>query len=418
MCIVTDGVLISCQGSPERRQTDNPANVPLQPPSPSPLPRDRASFPRSHQSPSSRLVNGNIRNFFSTVGSVNEPVAPIPFNARLAQDTGLPHGNTSAKGTLPITSLFGQSKPRLAGQSSNVLQGSDKATNIAAQPQEPATSNKNEPLIHHSDSNQIRTSKSKQEHFQCRDIPDGGFFIHDLPESYHSAPLRLKYECLRHAAFYKIELPQLQHAPSEAHDNLEALYRWLGSLGSNVQTHLEFESLQHAVWESASAGGWTNEISLGGRLNFQASKASSALQLVLNPLRQHKKSNRFFRKFGSNRFLKLIIPKSKSIPEHLKDNKAEFQDRLLEWLEKPKSLWGCSWTAVFMKPSKSTNKSREKFGDDDGREVMFFAEEGPGLTKVTRQELLNWFLPFSRGSNRELPACKAYSRLELGKSVI
>ena len=255
--------------------------------------------------------------------------------------------------------------------------------------------------------------QTKQESWQTKMLPERGFFMSDLPESFHSATLRVRYECKRYASHYRLELPQLEDLFPNGCEDLKEVYSRLGQLKKNAASTDSYEPIEPAIWSSATESEWPCELSLGGMLLFTPKTDSSVLRLKLNPIRLHKKSNRFFRKFGSHRFLRVLVPTTKTYPKHLDQN--DLQARMVQWLNVPKKkLLGCSWSTIFMKPSTATNKSVERFGEVEGRDIFLFAESGPRLETISRNELLNWFLPFQL--NKQLPACKAYTRLELGFS--
>lgn len=252
------------------------------------------------------------------------------------------------------------------------------------------------------------------EHWQLKILPDQGFFQQDLPESFDDLPIRVRYECLRYANYHRIVLPCANELFPNGFDSLKEVCNQLSQLGNKPTDQSFYEPLNESIWKASMERGWRNELSLGGTIHFQTSKDSSALRLKLNPIRQLKSSNRFYRKYGSHRFLRLTVPSHKNSPRHL-GGKGRVSQRIREWLNTPgKKLLGCSWTAIFTKPGRATNKAVEKFGESEGRQVIFFAESGPGYETVKVDDLLDWFLPIHL--NKQMPACKAYSRLELGES--
>ena len=259
-----------------------------------------------------------------------------------------------------------------------------------------------------------KSEQGEPEQWQTRAIPNGGLFSDDLPESYSSAPLRVKYECLRYALHHKVSLPSFGELGPSVCEESRALYQRLDSVFGTNSAKENFDPLENQAWSAASPEAWRDEVALAAELLPQTRKDPAAFRLQLKPLRLRLKSNRFFRKFGSHRFLKLLIPTGKSCPEHLQ--RAHLEKRMHEWLETPgKKLLGCLWSVIFIKPGSATSKAMERFGEADGRQVILFAESGPGLKTITLDEALHWFIDFKLPGNRLLPACKAYSRLELGK---
>ena len=155
-----------------------------------------------------------------------------------------------------------------------------------------------------------------------------------------------------------------------------------------------------------------------GRVSFRSMKADTLFRLTLAPLELQSTSSRFFRKFGSCRFLRLLFPALDKPPQYLNATRPELLDRVQAWLRTPdKEFIGCKWS-VFHTRQRKARKSRLKPDEDDeaGYEVMLFATEGPHLKPVSLHELFNWFLPMKL--NRSLSSCKAFARLELGQYSI
>jgi hypothetical protein len=155
-----------------------------------------------------------------------------------------------------------------------------------------------------------------------------------------------------------------------------------------------------------------------GRLRFSRAKAESVFELGIDPLKEEDTSNRFFRHFGAHRFLRLITPSLKKVPDYLNSSKEQLHERIEQWLSVPsKEFMGYNWS-VFHTRAMKTKKSRvrrDEDSDDNGYEVMLFATDGPGLSHVTVHELLNWFIPIHL--NGDQSSCKAFARLELGTSL-
>lgn len=259
-------------------------------------------------------------------------------------------------------------------------------------------------------------SKSLSEDYRCRNIPNSGFFCEDLPASYHCMPLKVRYECLRHAVHYGIDLPVVSGTQGRNWTDYGKVWDHLTALARPTTKMCAIPRPQRTPvrsWRLAADACWAPEISLSGHLELQSDKASTAYRLHLNPLIYQVKSNRFFRKWGANRFFKLKVPKSSSLPPYL--NSASVEERLQEWLNiANKPLLGCCWEVLFTKNPKKTKKGKKRSLEDDRREVMLFATSGPGLETVSRAEVLEWFLPFKQ--NPSITACKAFARLELGKN--
>jgi len=167
-----------------------------------------------------------------------------------------------------------------------------------------------------------------------------------------------------------------------------------------------------SAWQAAGRG--SAHVVRTGRVVFDTGRTQSFLRLVLDPLQLASTSNRFFRHFRAQRFLKLIVPSFGDIPPPLNVKRAQIHPRIQEWLNMPdKELIGCKWSA-FHTRARKRKKSKSKFveDEDEGYEVMLFATEGLDLPHITVYDLLNWFIPIKRNSRQS--SCKAFARLELG----
>jgi hypothetical protein len=100
-------------------------------------------------------------------------------------------------------------------------------------------------------------------------------------------------------------------------------------------------------------------------------------------------SNRFFRKFGAERFLELRLSKVLA-PEAISEHTS--------FILRPFLLMGRTYRFLFIK---------------DGRLVLF-ATEGPGLTPISLHSVINWHIPII--DNWSLTTCKFASRMSLGYS--
>ncbi|CAO3589352.1 unnamed protein product [Absidia cylindrospora] len=100
-------------------------------------------------------------------------------------------------------------------------------------------------------------------------------------------------------------------------------------------------------------------------------------------------SNRFFRKFGEERFLELQIAKHQSL-EVIEENKP--------LILRPFLLMGRTYRFLFLKDTR----------------VILFATDGPGLSTISLRDMINWHIPIKE--NWHLTTCKFASRMSLGYS--
>lgn len=157
---------------------------------------------------------------------------------------------------------------------------------------------------------------------------------------------------------------------------------------------------------------------LSASLTFADQRSSQLFQLHPEAL-HFDRSCRFFRRFGSQRFLRVTLPsfERSGMPDYLALHQSSLHKRLREWLAtRAKSFLGCSWDVMYVKPRKDKPKSASSAGNrtaiTKAYDVTLSAIEGPGLQPVSMWELLDWFLPFRL--NTGLLACKAFARIELG----
>ncbi|KAI8328509.1 RNA dependent RNA polymerase-domain-containing protein [Chlamydoabsidia padenii] len=104
---------------------------------------------------------------------------------------------------------------------------------------------------------------------------------------------------------------------------------------------------------------------------------------------QFQASNRFFRKFGGERFLELQLAKQRSSCS-LSDHKS--------YILRPFLLMGITYRFLFMKDDR----------------LILFATEGPGLTPLSIKSVIEWHIPIIE--NWGLTTCKFASRMGLGYS--
>lgn len=166
----------------------------------------------------------------------------------------------------------------------------------------------------------------------------------------------------------------------------------------------------------AAAGAHSQFVIRTGRLVYSGSKGVALFQMTLDPLQVQRTSNRFFRQFGSHRFLRLLVPSLRWPPAYLRASRAAFHERIQEWLNTPdKEFMGYKWSVFHTRPRKGKKaRSRRSDEEDDGYEVMLFATEGADLETMTVSQLIDWYMPLKL--NLKQPSCKAFARLELGPS--
>ncbi|KAI9718001.1 MAG: hypothetical protein M1828_006991 [Chrysothrix sp. TS-e1954] len=255
------------------------------------------------------------------------------------------------------------------------------------------------------------------EDFHIRNFPKQGLFSKVLPPWTTALPWWVRYELERQVQHHNRSLPYLVFKDYASKDfispgQLSDLCRDVFPTGAARST----ADVSADCWKAATKN--SNNVFLTGQIEFrQADKNESIFKLRLSPLKLETGSKRFFRKFGSHRFLSLSFPSFNHVPAVWKAQGEHLAQRVQDWLRLPhKDLMGCRWTAIFARVIKDRRKAKrgkeaEYYG---GHEILFFATEGPRLPTINIEEVCDWVLPLSL--NRSLTSCKAFARLELGFS--
>ena len=191
--------------------------------------------------------------------------------------------------------------------------------------------------------------------------------------------------------------------------------------------------------ERSSRAAWSraedfNGVSLSGGLAF--ADKPNIFRFTLNPLRVER-TYRLGRELGNDRFCILSFPglSSSDISQSLRSDPVATRQALITWLtETSHQFLGRSWRAFLPKsaPMKRGSRPGQASQANDRFRIHMFAEDGPGFRseeqlgetdpragsrlhkKMTRQQLLEWFMPAKL--NRRQPALKFFARLQLGVS--
>ena len=191
------------------------------------------------------------------------------------------------------------------------------------------------------------------------------------------------------------------------------------------------ERSSRAAWNRAEN---FNGVSLSGGLAF--ADKPNLLRFTLNPLRIER-TYRLGREFGNDRFCILSFPglSSSDLPQSLRSDPVATRQALITWLtETSHQFLDRSWRAFLPKPAPMKRSLRlgQPSQANDRFRIHMFAEDGPGFRsekqegemepragtsthqKMTREQLLEWFMPAKL--NRLQTALKFFARLQLGVS--
>ncbi len=194
------------------------------------------------------------------------------------------------------------------------------------------------------------------------------------------------------------------------------------------------EKTSAATWDAGlqnfvSSG---EHVILSGSLESNRSSSGPFFKVSLNPLK-FELPHRLNRRFGSDRFLEILIPApSKSLSE-------SSADHLIQWLIKPHFFLGRKWSPFFIRKADPKKRAKvEVFGPEPKLEYMervyLFAEDGNEFrrrvgdeyppkgedvdshTELSRPDMLDWLL--QPRENEKQPYLKLFSRIALGMSPI
>ncbi|KAK6356861.1 hypothetical protein TWF718_001201 [Orbilia javanica] len=175
-----------------------------------------------------------------------------------------------------------------------------------------------------------------------------------------------------------------------------------------------------------SENGWDNKIQLSAELVLdrvtspnKSSPESLRPSLRLRALNLRPTSTRFDRKFGSDRFMLLRVPKI-TPPNSKRPNENHSYDALANYLSQEGfEFLGRRWRAICHRSStKDENGKRISLAKQDKSLaviVIMFAESGPGLAPVDQRAAVEWLVPISK--NLFSSQCKLYARIALGFST-
>jgi hypothetical protein len=145
------------------------------------------------------------------------------------------------------------------------------------------------------------------------------------------------------------------------------------------------------VYETLAEKGWKDgHIHLALKMQTVDRKPIS---YTIQPMK-YSSSRRAYRKFGSDRFINLAIPK----PD---DDKKRLAD-VHRFLSEPLLICGRTYQLFFVKVAKDTCSAH------------YFATEGAGLEPWSRNALMQWLISLEK--NKESLAAKLWSRISLSLS--
>ncbi|KZZ91798.1 RNA-dependent RNA polymerase, eukaryotic-type [Moelleriella libera RCEF 2490] len=253
--------------------------------------------------------------------------------------------------------------------------------------------------------------------------------------SFNDAPLAVIWEITRIASHCEVKLADLniQYNKSDNWSNQSLLRQRIAQLPAFRYKHLPSPTKQSA-WDLAIKETQSQDqfFRLRGELVLSPNKSGALFSLKLNGL-EIDKGHRLLRRFGSDRFLELLMPSLSSINDLYTGNNVS--ECLVRWLTNRKHYFlGRQWAAFYCQ-SQTTKKS-QKSADPrqkviQRQRIFFFACDGdrfepcldgllplvedarhPGQrVKVSLSKLLDWTIGDLGTTNQQMP--KLFSRVKL-----
>ncbi|EED17583.1 RNA-directed RNA polymerase, putative [Talaromyces stipitatus ATCC 10500] len=246
-------------------------------------------------------------------------------------------------------------------------------------------------------------------------------------------PLRARYELERVKKYWDMN-PKDILVGDKPYEKYSDFWQWLSDLGQrNNKTLPEKPSVK--AWNAACGRFEGDRLSeaviLSGTLDWCTKDEPGIFKFRLNPLKIDR-TCRFYRRFGSDRFLTITMPYPSRPPGHLRiKDRNSLREALADWLvQNNHYLLKRTWKAFYIEEFKSKKKSKP--GDPRVR-VDFFAVDGSDFTtrlspptlspvneaaeshtRMTVDQLIQWHTPLNE--NRSQTDCKLFSRLSLALS--
>lgn len=249
-----------------------------------------------------------------------------------------------------------------------------------------------------------------------------------------TVPLRYRYEVERVGRAWGVPLNQMLVGSSISFKTRDHFWDWIQSHSQRQGKPLP-EKPPAKAWDAATGSFQTAKHSevvvLSGEMAWCDKSEPGILKLNLRPLKTER-TCRFHRRFGSDRFLSVLLPAPSRPPAYLKmpSQPALLRETLALWLTQ-NVHWcaGRAWKPFFVEEVKSKNK---RASSEPRFRVDFFAiggvdfnasfsltlppvrQESEHRTPMTLDDLIDWHMP--REANEDQTNCKLFQRLHLGLS--
>lgn len=226
-------------------------------------------------------------------------------------------------------------------------------------------------------------------------------------------------------------MKELSHCLEHTYDDYESIWSDLVTIARKHNATVP-ERSSAAAWKES--GQEFKGVALTGSLTFIDQPSEQVFEFRLNPLKIER-TYRLARKFGSDRFFVLSVPRidSRHLPFHLRSD-VNARQAIIDWLVcSEHSFLGRKWRVFYAKPEsnrKAGPKGRSSLNALRYR-VYLFAESGCGSKAnaqgsaedrcmfnhlpMSRQKLIEWLMPAK--ANRDQRALKFFTRLAIGRLI-
>ncbi|KAI1739787.1 hypothetical protein F4680DRAFT_448782 [Xylaria scruposa] len=266
-----------------------------------------------------------------------------------------------------------------------------------------------------------------------------------LPAQFQRAPLAVRWEILRVALYCGIDMDDLRFEYEPMLNDQTRLWDRLRRL-SAFEGKVFPEKTRSEAWNAAMSDAFCSPdqvVVLTATLTLNPAKAGPLFNLTLQPLRLDL-PHRLDRRFGSDRFLELVMPSpyTKDVKNLSKGNESVVIDSIHNWLVKQSHfLLGRTWKSFCTKPATPKKLHKDDTLRPETKTIMqervyLFAEDGIDFphaiatqtvspkfessnshTRMRREHLLDWLLQIQQSQkNQKQSVYKLFSRITLGLS--
>lgn len=265
-------------------------------------------------------------------------------------------------------------------------------------------------------------------------LEDGPFSVEQsLPRS---ISLRCRYEVERIGRQWGVPLRDILRGDAGPNMEYDAFWKWVRDHSMRGGRPLP-EKPSRKAWEAAIGSFKTDKHSevvvMTGILDWtsESDKKPGLFDLTLNPLKTER-TCRFHRRFGSDRFLSLLMPPPSKPPPHLgvPSSPALLRECISSWLTRNEhQCLGRTWRSFYLEDVQRKGKEallRVHLFAVDGVDfvppspqtqlggISAANQDSSCRTKMTIDQLIDWHIPRSFNSGQS--NCKLFQRLALGLS--